>query len=105
MPASRKSTRSKASPTGSRTKAQPAAPIRRRFWLTYPVHRIKDPIIWELGHRFALVTNIRQASITDELGIVCLEVEGPDREVAAGVRWLEKRGVQVEPVELSAVAP
>lgn len=88
-----------------RSPSRVGTPVRRRFWLTYPVNRIKDPLIWELGHRFELVTNIRQASITDELGIVCLEVEGPEREVAAGVRWLEKKGVQVEPVELSAVAP
>lgn len=105
MPASRKTSRTRPARSGAPAKAAPAQTIRRRFWLTYPVHRIKDPIIWDLGHRFALVTNIRQASITDELGIVCLEVEGADREVAAGVRWLEKRGVQVEPVELSAVAP
>jgi ABC-type methionine transport system ATPase subunit len=74
-----------------------------RFWLTYPPQRIKAPVIWQLGHQFQLVTSIRQASVTDVVGIVCLEVEGPAAEIAAGVKWLKKQGVSVEPVELSAV--
>jgi L-aspartate semialdehyde sulfurtransferase ferredoxin len=74
-----------------------------RFWLTYPPQRIKAPVIWQLGHQFKLVTSIRQASVTDVVGIVCLEVEGESAEIAAGVKWLVKQGVSVEPVELSAV--
>lgn len=74
-----------------------------RFWLTYPPQRIKAPVIWRLGHQFKLVTSIRQASVTDVVGIVCLEIEGAASEIAAGVQWLKKQGVQVEPVELSAV--
>lgn len=74
-----------------------------RFWLTYPPQRIKAPVIWKLGHEFRLVTSIRQASVTDVVGIVCLEIEGAASEIAAGVQWLKKQGVRVEPVELSAV--
>lgn len=77
---------------------------KARFWLTYPTRRIKDPVIWKLGHEFRLITNIRQASITDEVGIVCLEIEGAEREIQNGVRWLKRMGVSVQPVELSAVA-
>ena len=79
------------------------ARIQRRFWLTYPPKRIKAPVIWELGHKFPLVTNIRQASVTDEVGIVCLEVDGQPADIETGVKWLKRIGVSVEPVELSAV--
>jgi hypothetical protein len=87
-------------------KARPesGATVRRRFWLTYPPRRIKSAVIWELGHKFPIVTNIRQASVTDEVGIVCLEVEGPGDQVEAGIRWLKRLGLSVEPVELSALA-
>lgn len=78
--------------------------VQRRLWLTYPPKRIKAPVIWELGHRFDVSTNIRQASVTDEVGIVCLEVEGTATEVEAGLKWLKKLGLSVEPVELSTVA-
>ncbi|HAB15562.1 MAG TPA: NIL domain-containing protein [Verrucomicrobiota bacterium] len=75
----------------------------RRLWLMYPLRLIKQPVIWELGHKFELVTNVRQASVTDEIGIVCLELEGAPAEVEAGVKWLRKLGVNVEPVELNAI--
>ena len=48
------------------------------------------------------MTNIRQASITDEIGIVCLELDGRRDEVKAAIKWLEKQGVNVEPVEIGA---
>jgi len=96
----------KAGGKGKVTKAQPesGAAVKRRFWLTYPPKRIQTAVIWELGHRFPIMTNIRQASVTDEVGIVCLEVDGPGDQVEAGIRWLKRLGLSVEPVELSAVA-
>ncbi len=81
----------------------PSAASTARFWLTYPPERIKAPVIWQLGHQFKLMTSIRQASVTDVVGIVCLEVEGAASEISAGIKWLKKQGVSVEPVELCAV--
>ena len=69
----------------------------------YPPRLIKQPLLWELGHRFKVITNIRQASITDEIGIVCLELEGRREEVKAAIKWLEKSGVKVEPVEIGVI--
>lgn len=80
-----------------------ARPRAARFWLMYPPRLIQKPVIWELGHKFGLVTNIRQASVTDELGILCLELEGAPEEIDRSIKWLRKQGVNVEPVELSAV--
>ena len=37
------------------------------------------PLIWQLRQKFQVVTNVRQASVTDEIGIVCLELEGDTR--------------------------
>lgn len=74
-----------------------------RFWLTYPTNRIQEPLIWELGNRFSLVTNIRQATVTEELGMVGLEVSGDASEIESGIRWLKRKGVSVEPVELSTL--
>jgi hypothetical protein len=69
----------------------------------YPPRLIPRPLIWELGRRFSLVTNIRQASVTDEIGVVCLELNGARARVKAAIRWLEKLGVKVEPVEISVI--
>lgn len=71
----------------------------RRLWLTYPKKNIQRPVIWELGHRFDLVTNIRQASVTTEVGIVSLELLGAPAEIKRAIAWLERLGIKVEPVE------
>jgi len=79
-------------------------PTQQRLWLMYPPKLIKKPFIYEIGRKFKLVTNIRQASITDEIGIVCLELDGRRDEVKAAIKWLEKSGVNVEPVEIGVIA-
>jgi ABC-type methionine transport system ATPase subunit len=79
------------------------SPTQQRLWLMYPPRLIKKPFIWEVGHKFKITTNIRQASVTDEIGVVCLELDGPRDEVKAAIAWLEKIGVSVEPVEISVV--
>ena len=80
------------------------SPEQTRLWLMYPPRLIKQPFIWEVGHKFKVKTNIRQASVNDEIGIVCLELVGPRSEVQAAIKWFSKQGVKVEPVEISAIA-
>ena len=83
---------------------KPNAPTQQRLWLMYPPRLIKKPFIWEVGHKFKVTTNIRQASVTDEIGIVCLELDGARSEVDRAVKWLQKNGVNVEPVEIGVIA-
>lgn len=79
------------------------SPTQQRLWLMYPPRLIKQPLLWQLGQKFKVVTNIRQASVTDEIGIVCLEVDGKCENVKAAIKWLEKIGVKVEPVEIGVI--
>jgi ABC-type methionine transport system ATPase subunit len=83
---------------------KPNSPTQQRLWLMYPPKFIKKPFIWEVGHKFKITTNIRQASVTDEIGIVCLELDGHRDEVKAAIKWLVKQGVNVEPVEIGVIA-
>jgi hypothetical protein len=83
---------------------KPNSPVQQRLWLMYPPKLIKKPFIYEVGHKFKVVTNIRQASVTDEIGIVCLELQGARSEVGRAITWLEKNGVNVEPVEIGVIA-
>ena len=78
-------------------------PQQTRLWLMYPVKLIKEPLMWKLGQKFKVVTNIRQASVTDEIGVVCLELSGKRSDVKAAIKWLEKVGVSVEPVEINVI--
>ena len=73
---------------------------RRRVYLTYLGDVMKEPVIYELGHKFKVVTNIRGATIKDDIGLVTLEVSGDDGEIERGLAWIEKKGVKVEPIEM-----
>ena len=74
-----------------------------RLWLMFPARLITRPVIYELGKKFAVITNVRQASVTPEVGIVSLEVEGDRKVIKQAITWLEKLGIKVEPVEINPI--
>ncbi|MEP6668888.1 MAG: NIL domain-containing protein [Chthoniobacter sp.] len=75
----------------------------QRLWLMFPTKLVTRPVLWELGKTFEVVTNVRQASVTDEIGIVSLSLEGEREENKKAIAWLEKLGVKVEPVEINTI--
>ena len=74
-----------------------------RLWLMYPSRLITRPVIYELGKKFAVVTNIRQASVTEEIGVVSIELDGDRSEIKKAIAWLEEAGIKVEPVEINTI--
>ena len=79
------------------------APVKKKVYLTFPSTKIKEPVIWEMGNRFKVVTNIRQASISEELGLVAVELEGEDAEVEKAIAHARSRGIKVEPIEQNVI--
>jgi L-aspartate semialdehyde sulfurtransferase ferredoxin len=69
----------------------------------YPARLIRTPVIWQLGQKFEVITNVRQVSVTDEIGVVGLELEGPRAEIKSAIKWLERLGIRVEPVEINVI--
>jgi hypothetical protein len=65
---------------------------------TFPPDLIKEPIIYNLGHKFKVVTNIRRADVSESKGWVVLELEGEDKEIDKGVAWVAGKGVRVDPI-------
>jgi ABC-type methionine transport system ATPase subunit len=76
---------------------------KTRLWLLYPQKRIQEPIIYQLGHKFAVVTNIRQASVNEDVGLISLELEGERAEIKKAIKWLENKDIKVEPVEINVI--
>lgn len=72
---------------------------RRRLKLIFGPALVKEPVIYQLGRNFEIVTNIRRADVTKDQGWVLLEVSGEPDELDRGVEFLESRGVKVEPAE------
>ena len=81
------------------TKARKTA----RLWLMFPPKLITQPVVWELSQKFPVITNVRQASVTDEIGLVCLELDGLADDVKKAITWLGRKGVSVEPVEINVI--
>jgi L-aspartate semialdehyde sulfurtransferase ferredoxin len=72
---------------------------RRRVRLIFGKDLVTEPVIYHLGKKYEVVTNIRRADVTGDQGWVVLELTGEPDELDRGVGYLESRGVRVEPVE------
>jgi ABC-type methionine transport system ATPase subunit len=79
------------------------AKASQRYWLTFPAERAQRPLIWEMSQKFELVFNLRSANVTDEVGIIALELTGEQKVIAAAVKWFRRRGVEVNPIELNVI--
>jgi hypothetical protein len=76
---------------------------RLRVKFTYSPDTITEPIIWAVGKRFDLVTNIRRADVTAEVAWAVLELDGEPSDLEAGVKWVTEQGVRVDPIEDSII--
>jgi ABC-type methionine transport system ATPase subunit len=70
----------------------------RRVRFTFRGDAVREPLIYNLGHAFKVVTNIRMADVEEDFGWVVLEVEGEPDEIERSLRWAESRGVRIDPV-------
>ena len=73
--------------------------VRERIYLTFPQNLIKQPVLSMLSKRFDIVFNIRGSTVTSNLGLVALEIDGKAAEVAKAIGWLKGKGVSVEPIK------
>jgi ABC-type methionine transport system ATPase subunit len=71
---------------------------KRRVKFTFPAELVTQPVIYQLGHKFQVVTNIRRANVQAKMGWVVLELEGEDEEIEKGIAWVKSLGVRVDPV-------
>ena len=72
--------------------------VKRRVMLNFPEELVREPIIYNLGQQFRVVTNIRQAEVSEDRGWIALELEGEEEEIEQGIAWMTSKGVRVDPV-------
>ena len=70
----------------------------KRVKFTFPQQKITEPVIYELGKKFEIVTNIRRADVREDMGWVVLELVGDEAENESGLEWVVETGVRVDPV-------
>ncbi len=68
--------------------------------LTFPKKLIKEPVIYNLGHKFNVIPNIRKANVTSDYGWVLLGLEGESEEIKKAEDYLKSLDIIVEDVEV-----
>ena len=68
---------------------------RRRVYLSFPEKLITDPVIYTMGKRFDVVTNVRRANVEAHSGWVVLEIDGEDDEIDRAIQYASDLGVEV----------
>ncbi|HZA55079.1 MAG TPA: NIL domain-containing protein [Candidatus Udaeobacter sp.] len=77
--------------------------VRERVYLTFPKDLIQEPILSMLAKQFDVVFNIRGSTVTAEMALVALEIDGKSAEVEKAIGWLKEKGVMVEPIEKNVI--
>jgi ABC-type methionine transport system ATPase subunit len=71
--------------------------------ITFPEGKIKEPVIYQIGQKYQVITNIRKADVTEKTGWVDLELTGDPKEIERAVEGLKKMGVIVDPIERNII--
>ncbi len=74
-----------------------------RVHISFPEDKIKEPVIYQIGQEYKLITNIRRADVTEKTGWVDLELTGDAAEIERGIEGLKKKGVKVDPIEKNII--
>jgi L-aspartate semialdehyde sulfurtransferase ferredoxin len=68
--------------------------MKKQFYLNFPRELVNEPILYQVGHKFKIVTNIKGASISDGAGLLAIELVGEKEEIEHAIKWLEGKGIK-----------
>ena len=71
--------------------------------ITFPEEKIREPIIYQIGRDYKVITNIRRADVTEKTGWIDIELTGESAEIERAVEGLKKKGVKVDPIERNII--
>jgi hypothetical protein len=77
---------------------------KRRIRLFFNRQLIAEPVVYTMGQRFRIVTNIRGGEVLPDSGWLYLELTGEDEEIDGAIAWALDQGVRVDPVEGDIIA-
>ncbi len=74
-----------------------------RFHIRFPEEKIKEPVIYQIGPEYRVVTNVRRADVRETTGWMDLELTGDTAEIERAIEGLREKGCIVDPIELNVV--
>ncbi|MFN8524407.1 MAG: NIL domain-containing protein [Chloroflexota bacterium] len=70
------------------------AKIRVKF--TFPPDLVTQPVVYNMGKEFRVVTNVRRANVAHDRGWMILEISGDQPELDRALAWAKEQGVRVD---------
>lgn len=78
--------------------------ITKRIVVKFPPNLVDQPIACQLVKDYNLEFNILKASVTPrEEGVLVLELKGNNKNYKAGVDYLKKLGLNIQPLEKDVI--
>ena len=68
----------------------------KQIRLKFQTNLISEPVIYQMGHKFKVITNIKRANVRQDTGWVILDLDGNDNEISASLDWITSLGVDVD---------
>lgn len=75
---------------------QVAAMAKLRFHIRFPEEKIPEPVIYQIGHDYQVVTSIRRADVRATTGWMDIEFSGETEEIERAIEGLRNQGVLVD---------
>jgi ABC-type methionine transport system ATPase subunit len=69
---------------------------KRQVMFTFTPETSTEPIIYNIGQQFNILTNIHEADASEDRGWIVVELEGEDKDIEAGIAWAISKGVRVD---------
>ncbi len=68
----------------------------KQIRLTFQTHLVSEPVIYQLGQKYKVTTNIKRANVKQNTGWVILDIEGADSDISTSLKWIASLGVEVD---------
>lgn len=78
--------------------------IKRKVYLSFPQEKVKEAIICDMYDRFKVRFNIRMATVTDQAGLMAIELDGDEEKIGQAIEFFKSRGLTVEPIEMNVIS-
>ena len=77
---------------------------RQRVKFTFPPDLVTQPVVYNMGKQYQVVTNIRRANVSRERGWMILEISGSDEEIDRALGWARDQGVRIDSIDAETPA-
>lgn len=77
--------------------------VKKIVKLIFPQQLIKEPVTFKMAKKYDITPNIRRAKVTETIGELILELDGEEKNIEKGIKYLANLGVDIKPIEADII--